>query len=103
MSSVVGRRTFPNFVGYSACMHAVAAFSDRLRQELRDSGIFVSTIHPALTQTPLLAEVDPANMPGPFRHMTPISVEQVTRAALTGLLKKRAHRSAVETAAFDAG
>ncbi len=89
MSSVVGRKAFPKFVGYSACMHAVTAFSDGLRQELHGSGISVSTIHPALTQTPLLEQVDPADMPAPFRHMTPITVESVARAILAAVLKKR--------------
>lgn len=74
MSSVVGRKAFARFAGYSSAMHAIAGFSDALRQELRGSGIAVSVIHPALTQTPLLANVDPptcrrrfaASRPFPF-------------------------------------
>ncbi|MGQ0595446.1 MAG: SDR family oxidoreductase [Gammaproteobacteria bacterium] len=34
MSSVVGRKAFPHFGGYSIAMHAISAFSDALRQEL---------------------------------------------------------------------
>lgn len=90
MSSVVGRKAFPKFVAYSACMHAVAAFSDGLRQELHGSGIQVSTIHPALTQTAILEQVDPAGMPAPFRHMTPISAESVARAIVAAIQHKRA-------------
>lgn len=85
MSSVVGRKAFPRFGGYSSAMHAVTAFSDALRQELRGSGINVSTIHPGLTQTPLLNDVRPEDMPPPFRRMTPIPPQQVAKALLSGI------------------
>ena len=89
MSSVVGRKAFPHFAGYSSSMHAITAFSDSLRQELRGSGINVSTIHPALTQTPLLDHVSPEDMPPPFKRMTPISVESVAAAVLNGVYKNQ--------------
>jgi len=85
MSSVVGRKAFPHFGGYSSAMHAISAFTDSLRQELSGSGINVSIIHPALTQTPLLDHVKPGDMPSPFRGMTPIPVERVAKAVLDGI------------------
>ncbi|MEQ9619231.1 MAG: SDR family NAD(P)-dependent oxidoreductase [Deltaproteobacteria bacterium] len=85
MSSVVGKKAFPRFGGYSSAMHAITAFSDSLRQELRGSGIHVSTIHPALTQTPLLGEVSQEDMPPPFRRLTPITPERVAKAVLDGI------------------
>ena len=88
MSSVVGRKAFPNFGGYSATMHAINAFSEALRQELHGSGIYVSTIYPALTQTPMLYHVNPADMPPPFKRFTPISAESVAKAVLRGVQKK---------------
>lgn len=88
LSSVVGRKAFPHFAAYSAAMHAVAAFSDALRQELRGTGIRVSTIHPALTQTAFFEGVDPADIPAPFRRMTPISAEAVARKILKAVAKK---------------
>lgn len=66
LSSVVGRKAFPNFGAYSAAMHAVTAFSDTLRQELHETGIYVSTIHPALTQTAFFEGIDPAQIPPLF-------------------------------------
>jgi len=90
MSSVVGKKAFPQFGGYSAAMHAITGFTDALRQELRGSGINVSTIHPALTQTPLLENVNPENMPPPFRRFTPIAVQTVARAVLDGVEHNRA-------------
>ena len=89
MSSVVGKKSFPHFGGYSAAMHAVSGFTDALRQELRGTGINVSTIHPALTQTPLLDNVKPEEMPPPFRRLTPIPVEAVAKAVLDGVENKR--------------
>lgn len=85
MSSVVGRKAFPHFGGYSSAMHAISAFTDSLRQELSGSNINVSIIHPALTQTPLLDHVKPEDMPPPFRAMTPITVESVAKAVINGV------------------
>ncbi len=87
LSSVVGRKAFPKFGGYSAAMHAITAYSDALRQELRGSGIGVSTIHPALTQTALLTKIDPADLPSPFRNMTPISAESVAKGIVRAVRK----------------
>ena len=89
MSSVVGRKGFPHFGAYSSIMHAITGFTSSLRQELRGSGINVSIIHPALTQTPLLEHVKPEDMPPPFRRFTPIPVEQVGKAVLDGVYYNR--------------
>jgi NAD(P)-dependent dehydrogenase (short-subunit alcohol dehydrogenase family) len=66
-------------------MHAVSAFSDALRQELAGSNIRVSVIHPALTATDLLRDADEAEMPPPFRHMTPLSSEDVGRSVVAAV------------------
>ena len=71
-------------------MHAITGFTASLRQELRGSGINVSIIHPALTQTPLLEHVKPEDMPPPFRRFTPIPVEQVGKAVIEGVYHNRA-------------
>jgi NADP-dependent 3-hydroxy acid dehydrogenase YdfG len=88
MSSVVGRKSFPQFGGYSITMHAISAFSDALRQELRGTGIAVTTVHPALTQTAMLDEVDPAHMPPPFRAMTPRTPEFVAAGIVKAAYKR---------------
>jgi len=89
MSSVVGRKAFPHFGAYSSIMHAITGFTSSLRQELRGSGINVSIIHPALTQTPLLEHVRPEDMPPPFRRFTPIPVETVGKAVLDGIYNNK--------------
>lgn len=89
MSSVVGRKGFPHFGAYSAAMHAITGFNSSLRQELRDTGINVSIIHPALTQTPLLEHVKSEDMPPPFRRFTPVAVDKVVKAVLNGIYYKK--------------
>ena len=89
LSSVVGRKAFPGFGGYSAAMHAISAFSDALRQELRGTGISVTTVHPALTQTEFLKGIDPSQLPTPFRRMTPISAETVAKKILKAVAVNR--------------
>ena len=85
MSSVMGRKAFARFGSYAIVMHAVSAFSDALRQEVAADGIRVSVIHPALTATDLLRDADVAEMPPPFRHMTPLSSDEVAKAAVTAV------------------
>lgn len=89
MSSVVGRKAFPRFGSYSAAMHAITGYSDALRQELTGNGISVMTLHPGLTQTELLTEVNPADMPPPFRFMTPMTPDFVAQRVLWALRKKK--------------
>jgi NADP-dependent 3-hydroxy acid dehydrogenase YdfG len=82
MSSVMGRKAFARFGSYAIVMHGVSAFSDALRQELAGTNIRVTVIHPALTATDLLREADVSQMPAPFRHMTPLSSEEVADAVV---------------------
>jgi NAD(P)-dependent dehydrogenase (short-subunit alcohol dehydrogenase family) len=57
MASVWGRLTTPDVSAYVTSKFAVRAFSECLRQELRDSpGIAVATILPAAVDTPIFAQ-----------------------------------------------
>lgn len=82
MASVMGGKAFERFGSYAIVMHGVVALSDVLRQELAGSGIGVSVIQPALIATDLLRAVDEAEMPLPFRHMTPLTPDDVGRAVV---------------------
>jgi len=82
MSSVMGGKAFERFGSYAITMHAVVALSDALRQELAGSGVTVSVIQPALIATDLLRTVDETDMPRPFRHMTPLTPDDVGRAVV---------------------
>jgi NAD(P)-dependent dehydrogenase (short-subunit alcohol dehydrogenase family) len=89
MSSVMGRKAFARFGSYAIVMHGVSAFSDSLRQELAADNIQVSAIHPALTATDLLRDVEETEMPPPFRHMTPLSSDAVGRAVVAAVRHRR--------------
>jgi NADP-dependent 3-hydroxy acid dehydrogenase YdfG len=85
MSSVMGRKAFARFGSYAIVMHSVSAFSDSLRQEVAGTGIQVAVIHPALTATDLLRDAVESEMPPPFRHMTPLSSDDVARAVVAAV------------------
>ncbi len=90
LSSVVGRKAFPNFAAYSVAMHSVAAFSDALRQELRNTGISVTTVHPALTQSAFFDDFNSCDIPASFQKMTPIPAQTLTQKILKAVHKKQA-------------
>ena len=85
MSSVMGRKAIARFGSYGLVMHAMSGFSDALRQELAGTKIHVSVIYPALTATTLLEEVDEADMPPAFRYLTPLTVDDVSRAVVAAV------------------
>lgn len=83
MSSVMGGKSFERFGSYGITMHGVVALSDALRQELAGTRIRVSVVQPALIATDLLRAVNENEMPLPFRHMTPLTPDQVGRAVVS--------------------
>ncbi|MFG3490631.1 SDR family oxidoreductase [Streptomyces sp. NPDC047972] len=55
VSSVAGRKTFPNHAAYVATKFAVHALSENLREEVAASGVRVVTIAPGAVETELLS------------------------------------------------
>jgi short-subunit dehydrogenase len=53
ISSAIGLVTAPYLAAYSASKHALKAFSEALRDEVRDLNIDVSVVYPTSTDTPL--------------------------------------------------
>jgi short-subunit dehydrogenase len=53
ISSTLGKVTAPYLAAYSSSKHALKAFSEALRDEVRDLGIDVSVVYPTSTDTPL--------------------------------------------------
>lgn len=85
MSSVMGRKAIARFGSYGLVMHAISGFSDALRQELAGTNIKVSVVYPALTATTLLEEANEAEMPPAFRYLTPLTVDDVSRAVVAAI------------------
>lgn len=59
VASMAGKIGTAKSVSYTASKHAVLGFSNALRQELRKSGIQVTTINPGPIDTPFFEQADP--------------------------------------------
>ncbi|MCZ1007814.1 SDR family oxidoreductase [Streptomyces lydicus] len=55
VSSIAGRKTFPNHTAYVGTKFAVHAMSENLREEIASSGVRVVTIAPGAVETELLS------------------------------------------------
>lgn len=53
VASMAGKGGFPNAATYCATKHAVVGFSEAVRAELRDTGVAVSCVMPAVVNTEL--------------------------------------------------
>ncbi|MEU2358198.1 SDR family NAD(P)-dependent oxidoreductase [Streptomyces misionensis] len=85
MSSVMGFKAVTRFGSYASVMHAVAGFSDSLRQEVAQDRIRVSVIHPALTMSNLLNEATVSEIPPAFRYIAPMTADQVALAVVSAV------------------
>lgn len=59
VASMAGKFATAKSAGYAASKHAVLGFMNSLRQELRGSGIAVSTVNPGPIDTPFFETADP--------------------------------------------
>lgn len=83
VSSVDGKKGLPLDGAYVASKFAVTGLTDVLRQELRGTGVHVSTILPGRVDTPMIA-----NLTVP-KISAKIPPEQVANAIVGAILKKK--------------
>lgn len=55
VSSVAGKKTFPNHAAYTGSKFAVTGITENLREEVADSGVRVMAIYPGAVETELLS------------------------------------------------
>jgi short-subunit dehydrogenase len=79
MTSIAGTVPVPTEAAYSLTKTALESFADALREEVRGSGIAVSTVRPGVVRTGFLAS---RNIPYRRRWPRPIPPEQVARAVV---------------------
>ncbi len=60
IASVAGKIATAKAAGYSATKFAMIGFSNALRQELKNTGVYVSTINPGPIDTPFFEKADPS-------------------------------------------
>lgn len=85
MNSLDGRRGMPTDAPYAAAKHALSGFADVLRQDLRGTGVHVTSVYPGRVDTPMIA-----NLRVP-RISPKITAEAVARATVRGILRNEAH------------
>ena len=83
LASIAGKGGFPHLATYCATKHAVVGLSEALRAELRDSGIELSCVMPALVNTELTAGVKAG------RGVEKVEPEDVADAIVTALRERR--------------
>jgi len=83
VTSVDGRKGLPPDAAYVASKFAATGFMDVLRQELRGTGVFASTILPGRVDTPMIATLD---VP---RASAKIPSMRVGRAILRAVRRRR--------------
>ncbi len=77
VGSVAGRRPFPGNAAYAASKHGLRGFHEVLRLELTGSGVRVTLLEPAATDTPFWDPIDPDSddeLPGRSRMLRPEDV-----------------------------
>lgn len=83
VTSVDGRKGLPRDAAYVASKFAATGFMEVLRQELRGTGVFASTILPGRVDTPMIATLDVPLASGK------ISSARVARAILRAVRRRR--------------
>ncbi|MQA11963.1 MAG: SDR family NAD(P)-dependent oxidoreductase [Pseudonocardiaceae bacterium] len=81
VASVAGKAGFPGGATYCATKHGVVGLSESMRFELRDDGVEVSVVLPAIVRTELAAGLDEA------RGVKSVQPEDVA-AAIVGALRR---------------
>jgi len=83
VSSLDGKRGFPRDAPYAAAKFAMTGYGDVLRQELRGSGVRVTTVFPARVDTPMIENL---KVPPISAKMPP---QAVARAIVSALRRPR--------------
>jgi len=84
VSSVDGKKGIPPDGAYVASKFALTGFADVLRQELRGTGVHVSTILPGRIDTPMIADLE---VPSVSAKVPP---ERVAEAIVRAVVKRKA-------------
>ena len=83
IASVDGKKGLPPDAAYAGSKYALTGFMDVLRQELRGTGVYASTIFPERVDTPMIADL---RLPLMSRRLPPSAV---ARAAVRAVRQRR--------------
>ncbi|MOA33135.1 putative oxidoreductase [compost metagenome] len=99
IASMAGKISSSKSTAYTATKHAVLGFTNSLRMELREKGIFVSSVNPGPIDTPFFSLADPSG--GYVKNVSwfMMKPEHVVKQMIRVMEKKRAELDMPRTAA----
>jgi uncharacterized protein len=80
VASIVGIMGIARMGGYSATKFAIAGFTEALRDEVITSGVRVSLVCPATTETEFFIRAERGKIPAASRLLPAVTAEKVARA-----------------------
>jgi short-subunit dehydrogenase len=91
VSSIAGKLSLPGTGVYASSKHALNAYANILRVELREKGIHVLAFCPGYVSTPFLRNLldGPSPKVPPGRGPFALTAEQCAEAVRTGILKRK--------------
>jgi short-subunit dehydrogenase len=89
IASLAGKIGTAKSSGYCASKHAVLGFTNSLRQELKETGIYITAVNPGPIDTPFFDLADPSG--NYSRKMKPYMLrpEKVGQAVLRAIVKRK--------------
>lgn len=88
-ASLAGHMPLENMSAYNASKFAVVAYTEVLREELRDSGVHMVCVCPPMVATPLLDQARETIWPRSFNLLPPIAPDAVLDAIDRAVAKRR--------------
>jgi len=89
ISSILGRMGFSGMAVYAASKFALHGFVQGLRAELRKTPVSLTLICPGTVETPFLEKAGRAQIPRQDRYLPHLKPEQVARATVVAVLKRK--------------
>jgi short-subunit dehydrogenase len=87
--SVAGKWATAKSAGYSATKHATLAFTNALRQELYQSGVLVTAVHPGPVDTPFFDVADPSGDYVRKVNKYMVTADQVAQSVVHGVEQRK--------------
>lgn len=89
IASIAGKLATPKSTVYAATKHAVIGFSNGLRMEVEDRGIFVTVVNPGPIQTAFFQTADPSGHYADEVSRFMLSPQFVARKIVKGIEKRK--------------
>ena len=89
VASIAGRMGYAGMAGYCATKFAILGFLEGLHGELQGTGIHVTAVCPGEVKTEFFETADHDAMPAASRLIRPLGAEEVARAAIRAIDRKK--------------